>query len=176
MDSADRSAREGFLVEPGEDLADGCAEALLDLLLDVREGDWRDFVLELLQLGDDVGRHHVGACRRDLPELDERGPRSWSTRRMRSAPETGFSASPFARSSLETSSASGGALLAPLGGGSLLPVPGTLLGFRPKPARGDDLAEPMLHEHARDSAEASEIAYGRDDGNHAGTVSRRYQA
>ena len=47
------------------------AEALLDLLLDVRERDRRDVVLELLQLDDDVGGDDVGARRRDLPELDE---------------------------------------------------------------------------------------------------------
>ena len=66
--------RERLLVEAHEQLGERRAEARLDALLDLVERDRRDVVLELLQLGDDVGREDVGARRRDLPELDEGRP------------------------------------------------------------------------------------------------------
>ena len=63
-----------MLVELDEGLLDGEAELLADNPLDLLDRDWRDVVLELAQLRDDVRRHDVGARGEHLAELDERRP------------------------------------------------------------------------------------------------------
>ena len=62
MHLADRRGGERLLVEGDEDLLERRAEARLDDLLDLLERDGRDVVLELLQLGDDVGRQEIVAA------------------------------------------------------------------------------------------------------------------
>ena len=74
VDLADRGGRERLLVEPCEDVVQWRPERGLDLLLDVRDGDRRHVVLELLQLADELGRQQIGPRRGDLTELDERRP------------------------------------------------------------------------------------------------------
>jgi hypothetical protein len=69
---ADRRGRERSFVEAHEDIGERSAKALLDDDLDLFEADRRNFVLELLELGDEIGREDVAAGRDDLPELDER--------------------------------------------------------------------------------------------------------
>jgi hypothetical protein len=72
VDLADGGGGERLLVEADEDVGERGTEALLDDDLDLLEADGRDLVLELLQLGDEIGRQNVAAGRDDLPELDER--------------------------------------------------------------------------------------------------------
>ena len=57
-----------------ERLLDREPQLLLDHPPHVGERDRRHVVLQLAQLGDDVRRHHVGAGREELAELDERRP------------------------------------------------------------------------------------------------------
>jgi len=71
---SDRRGGDGTLLEVREQLSDREAEILLDDLLDVGEGERADIVLKAAELGDDVGREHVGPCRQQLPELDEGRP------------------------------------------------------------------------------------------------------
>ena len=70
----DRRGRDGHRVERGEELLDRRAQVLLDHPLDVRVRERTHRVLELAQLGDDLGRHDVGAGREELAELHERRP------------------------------------------------------------------------------------------------------
>src|SRR5207247_10735455 len=73
MNLADRRSRERLLVELEEGLLEREPELLLNHVANLRERERPDVVLEPPQLGDDVGRHHVGAGREQLPELDEGG-------------------------------------------------------------------------------------------------------
>jgi hypothetical protein len=68
---SDRRRRDRLLAELEEQLLDRQAELLGDDSLDVRERERPDIVLELAELGDDVGRDDVRARRQQLPELDE---------------------------------------------------------------------------------------------------------
>jgi hypothetical protein len=68
---ADRGGGDRRRVEVGEELLDAQLEVLADDALDVLVRDRPDVVLELLQLGHDVGRDDVGAGREELAELDE---------------------------------------------------------------------------------------------------------
>src|SRR4051812_49246792 len=69
---ADRRRRDWPFLELGEQLLDRQAELLLDDLLDVRERNRADVVLQAAELGDDVRRQDVGTRREQLPELHER--------------------------------------------------------------------------------------------------------
>ena len=136
----DGRGRERLLVEAREDLGDGRAEALLDVLLDFAEGNGWHFVLELLQLGDDVRGQDVGAGGGDLPELDEARPEV--LRDQANALRPGD-----ARALLLTSFGFGSWFF-----------------FAAKARAGDNLAKPVAHEHRRDLAQSSEIANRREDG------------
>ena len=71
---ADRGRRDRDRVERGEELVDRRPQVLLDHPLDVGVRERPHVVLELAQLGDDLGRDDVGAGREQLAELDERRP------------------------------------------------------------------------------------------------------
>ena len=71
MHLADRRGGDRHLVEREERLLERQAELLLDHPPHVGERERRHVVLQAPELGDDVGRHHVGTGREQLTELDE---------------------------------------------------------------------------------------------------------
>ena len=70
----DRRGGDRPLLEVDERPLDRQPELGVDDALHVLDRERRHLVLELPQLGDHVGRHEVGPCREQLPELDERRP------------------------------------------------------------------------------------------------------
>ena len=68
---ADRRGGDRHLVEREERLLERQAHLLLDHPPHVGERDRRHVVLQAAELGDDVGRHHVGPGGEELAELDE---------------------------------------------------------------------------------------------------------
>ena len=70
----DRGRRHRHRVEGRVELLDRGVEVLLDHPLHVGIGERAHVVLELAQLGDDLGRDDVGARREQLAELHERRP------------------------------------------------------------------------------------------------------
>ena len=66
MDLTDRSGRQWFVVEAGEDRRDRLAELALDHLPDRRGGRRGDAITQLGQLVDVRGRQEIGASGEDL--------------------------------------------------------------------------------------------------------------
>ena len=73
MHLADRRRREGRAIEAREHEVEILAPGLVQDLVDLVGRHRRHRVLELPELGDQRRRQQVGARRRDLAELDERG-------------------------------------------------------------------------------------------------------
>jgi hypothetical protein len=73
MHLCDARGGQGHVLEGLVDFGQGRAQCILDALTDGQRGHGRDVVEQLLELRHHVCREHVGACGRDLSQLDEGG-------------------------------------------------------------------------------------------------------